>query len=408
MSEKRRYAFAGASGRALGMYLMPLVNEFAHNSEVVGIMDVNQTRMDYHNRQAGTQMPTYKDFGRMMDETRPDCVIVTTKDCHHHEYIIDALERGKDVIAEKPMTIDGPKCKAILDAEKKSPGTVTVTFNYRFVPYATRVKQLLESRIIGDIHSVQFQWWLDTHHGADYFRRWHGELANCGGLLVHKATHHFDLVNWWLDDEPEEVFARASLNFYGPTRKERGERCLTCKHTGTCEFFWDIRIHPGNKALYLDAEHEDGYFRDQCVFGERIDIYDTMAAQVKYKSGIVMNYSLEAYSPFEGYTIAFNGTHGRIEATEYHASPQAHPDYQTIRIYHTRKGVQDIKVGIDTSGHGGGDRRLQQMLFDRGDRPDPHGHMADSWSGAKSVLIGAAANESVKTGRPVTIAELLK
>jgi predicted dehydrogenase len=39
------------------------------------------------------------------------------------------------------------------------------------------------------------------------FRRWHRKLDNSGGLLVHKSTHHFDIVNWWLDDEPEEVFA---------------------------------------------------------------------------------------------------------------------------------------------------------------------------------------------------------
>ena len=51
------------------------------------------------------------------------------------------------------------------------------------------------SGVIGNVVSVDFHWLLDTRHGADYFRRWHRNKRNSGGLLVHKATHHFDLVN---------------------------------------------------------------------------------------------------------------------------------------------------------------------------------------------------------------------
>jgi predicted dehydrogenase len=61
---------------------------------------------------------------------------------------------------------------------------------------------------------VHFEWVLDTVHGADYFRRWHREKANSGGLLVHKASHHFDLVNWWIGDVPATVYARGALRFY--------------------------------------------------------------------------------------------------------------------------------------------------------------------------------------------------
>ena len=49
--------------------------------------------------------------------------------------------------------------------------------------------------LVGRPLLVDFSWVLDTSHGADYFRRWHREKQNSGGLLVHKSTHHFDLVN---------------------------------------------------------------------------------------------------------------------------------------------------------------------------------------------------------------------
>ena len=61
--------------------------------------------------------------------------------------------------------------------------------------------------VIGEVKAVHFEWMLSTYHGADYFRRWHRDKRNSGGLLVHKSTHHFDLVNFWLNDKPKTVFA---------------------------------------------------------------------------------------------------------------------------------------------------------------------------------------------------------
>lgn len=69
------------------------------------------------------------------------------------------------------------------------------------MPFVTRIKELIHEGCVGDILSVHFEWMLDTEHGADYFRRWHRKKENSGGLLVHKATHHFDMVNWLIDDE---------------------------------------------------------------------------------------------------------------------------------------------------------------------------------------------------------------
>lgn len=70
---------------------------------------------------------------------------------------------------------------------------------------------------------MHFEWLLNTEHGADYFRRWHRDKRNSGGLLVHKSTHHFDLVNFWLNSEPETVYAQGDLRFYGKANaEERG------------------------------------------------------------------------------------------------------------------------------------------------------------------------------------------
>jgi len=82
--------------------------------------------------------------------------------------------------------------------------------------------------------------YLDTSHGADYFRRWHHLRENGGSLLVHKATHHFDLLNWWLNTNPEEEYAYGKLDVYGKNGSFRHTNCRPCPHKSDCKFYFDI------------------------------------------------------------------------------------------------------------------------------------------------------------------------
>ncbi len=254
--------------------------------------------------------PVFGDFDELVAAAQPDCLIITTVDRYHPEYIVRALDAGRDAITEKPMAIDAAGCRAILEAERRTGRQITVTFNYRFPPHSSRIKELMQSGIVGQVLSVDFEWMLDTRHGADYFRRWHRRLANSGGLLVHKATHHFDVINWWLDDEPETVYAFGARRFYGPTREARGERCCTCPHAASCEFFVDYTTEPLYRALYFDAEHVDGYHRDGCVFSPEIDIYDTMGVTVRYRSGTLADLFARRPQPLRG-LAGHHQWHGR-------------------------------------------------------------------------------------------------
>lgn len=403
---KRKYALAGASSRALFMYAKPLVTELKDYAEVVGVYDINPIRARILSEECNG-IPVYDSFDRMIKDGGPDAVIVTTVDRFHHEYIIRSLEAGCDAITEKPMTIDAEKCKAILEAERRTGKRVIVTFNYRFSPYVSRIKELIREGVVGEILSIDFEWILDTVHGASYFRRWHRYMRNSGGLLVHKATHHFDLVNWWLEDNPEVVFAFGVRRFYGPVRKQRWVRCLTCPYKKTCEFYWDITCDEFARRFYLEAEVFDGYIRDGCIFADDIDIYDTMSVTVKYSKDTLLTYSLIAHSTYEGWKAAINGTKGRIEAEEFHSGQRADEPSQLIRYYNRRGEAITYTIEKPKGAHGGGDERLRRMLF-VGDVEDTLGYLAGSWAGAMSVLIGVASNISIVEGRPVHIMDLLK
>jgi len=410
---KKRFALVGCGGRGLGMFAMPIVRKYPAVAELVGICDTNTGRMAHLNRSLGTTVPAFTDFDEMLRKTRPDTVIVATPDALHHLYIVQTLEAGCDAVSEKPMTIDAEKCRMILDAEKRTGRRVTVTFNVRFVPYVARLREVLASGAIGRVISVDLNYQLDRQHGADYFRRWHRRKENSGGLLVHKSTHHFDMINWLINDDPAQVFAMGSLQFYGPKRKERSQRCLGCEYAKTCEFYFDIRQPMAvgemldNAALYADVEHLDGYYRDQCVFADEIDIEDTMNLTVRYAGGAQMSYSLNAHCIHEGWTLGINGTEGRLEAENWYSGPRSKSSDRQILIHRARGVTETIAVPLDTTAHGGGDYRLHEMLFN-GPKPDPLGQMASSRAGAMSCLIGAAGNISIRTGNPVKIGDLLQ
>ena len=403
----KTYVIVGASIRSLAMYAEPMVKDFADCTKIIGIFDPNSLRSEMVLKTAGLSCPAYTDFDKMIAELKPDRAIIATIDSTHHEYAIKCLDSGIDVIVEKPMTTDAEKCKAILDAEKQTGKKVIVTFNVRFTPFAGAIKQAMADGAVGDVLNVDFEYMLDTRHGADYYRRWHRRKENSGGLLVHKSTHHFDLINWWIEDDPAEVMAFGSRRFYGPTRSERGERCSECDYSRTCEFYFDVCEHDLYRTLYKECEAVDGYYRDRCVFSEDIDIEDTMSVNVRYSNGAMLSYSLITHCPFEGWKVSINGTKGRLEAAEYHTGPYAGgPTYDFDLFDRSGKKI-NYAVPKATGDHGGGDDRLREMVF-RGAIIDPLGRQAGSVDGAASVLMGIAANKSIAEHKNVVVSDLLQ
>lgn len=400
----------------------------AQVAELVALCDANAGRLELARQRSlknGVRPPPgylAADFGRLLAEQKPDVVVVTTADASHHDYIVRALEAGCDVITEKPMTTDAEKCRQILEARERSGGRCRVTFNYRYSPPRSQVKDILMSGEIGDVLSVDFHWLLNTHHGADYFRRWHAHKEVSGGLFVHKSTHHFDLVNWWLGAMPVSVMASGKREFYTEeTARRMGlmgahERCLTCPEKNRCGFYFDLNAVPHLRQLYLECEGHDGYWRDRCVFRPEIDIEDTMNALVSYDTGATLSYSLNAFNSWEGYTIAFNGTKGRLEhsivesvyvnGTETVQGGIA-KDGVSIRVIPLRGAARDIKPWTATGDHGGGDRLMLEDIFLPAPTADKYLRAADERAGACSILVGIAANRSLKTGAQVAIADLV-
>jgi predicted dehydrogenase len=405
-AKKRRLVMVGTGHRGTGMWGKSLLETYGDRVEFVGLCDINPGRMNAALRLMGISCPTFTDFNEMLDTTRPDTVIVTTVDSTHHLFITRALEQGCEVITEKPMTTDETSLQAILSAHRTSSAPLIMAHNYRYTPTRAKMKELLMHERIGRVTSVDFHWYLDVYHGADYFRRWHRLRGKSGSLLCHKASHHFDLLNWWLDADPETVHAFGSLDFYGRNNSYRHTHCRPCPFKQKCKFHFDMTQDKRLMTLYAENEQYDGYHRDGCVWKEDIDIFDKMAVQIRYMNGIQVSYSLTTYSPYEGYRIAFNGTRGRLEMWMHEKQPWPIEKKDEIQITDNFGKVEYLRLPRIEGDHFGGDLLMKEKIFKDPAQPDPLHQAASVRDGAMSVMIGVAARKSIDTGLPVKIADL--
>ena len=230
---------------------------FAEHAELVACCDVNagppRAGAGGGRQAAGRPAPALYAAARLRPDGRGDeagVVIVTTPCGIHHQYICRAMELGVDVITEKPMTVDAEKCQRILDTQRRTGRTCRVTFNYRYSPPRTQVKDLLMSGVIGDVLSVDFHWMLNTHHGADYFRRWHSQqedLRRPDGAQGHAPLRPGQLVA--LGGPGRRSTPNGKREFYTPAMAKRlglagpHERCRTCPEKAGVR----VRARPGGQ-----------------------------------------------------------------------------------------------------------------------------------------------------------------
>lgn len=443
MAQQERYGLIGAGSRA-GMYIHALsgtqlgAEHVPDIARLVAWSDVNPGRLDVYEREVvAARHPApvrfdADDLERTIRDERLDRVIVTTPDFTHADFVVRALHAGADVVVEKPLTINAESVRRIGEAIADTGREVITTFNYRYSPRNSTLRQVIADGEIGRVTSVHFEWALDTVHGADYFRRWHRQKSNSGGLFIHKASHHFDLVNWWIQATPARVFASGGLRFYGAENAEsRGLGARPERGTGVTgdPFALDLAADPRLKQLYLDNEHHDGYLRDRDVFDAGITIEDNLAALVDYDSGATMSYSLNAHAPWEGYRVTVNGTEGRaeLEVVErgavligddgrvvvdpsmnpgYSEADEVRPDGERLVVQRHWQGSRVVPIPKGIGSHGGGDAYLLGHVFGRVTDDAPLGRVAGYADGVKAVSVGIAGNESLATGEPVRIADL--
>ncbi|MFC5803200.1 Gfo/Idh/MocA family protein [Streptomyces formicae] len=364
-----RYALSGAGKRAWTAYL-PLFGPEAYASGIgtlVAVADTDPAQLSAVT--ARWEVPTYSTGVRaLLDDARPHVLIVTAPDHAHAEQIEAALAAGVDVLTEKPMTLTAAQAASVVAAERRSSASVRVAHNMRHLNLHQAIKRLLAAGAIGTPTQAHLSFRLRPGHGHSYFLRWHRKAAASGGLQITKSCHHFDLLNWWLADWPQEVVG------------------------------WTRRVH------YQSGPDTDN---DRRVPVDA-DIADTLSATVRYRGGAVAHYSLSARSPWEGYTLTVQGTRGEL-TTRYEVSPPNGARltrHYAIRLSPLDGPVRSVTIPRESGRHSGADLRMVTALL-RQPAPERENHAATAIDGAYAVATGEALTRSAASGGPVAVDELL-
>ncbi|WP_033372616.1 Gfo/Idh/MocA family oxidoreductase [Glaciibacter superstes] len=443
MTSRKKYAICGLSNRGVAAFLLPMLGrggegdamlgyggdseDFSDVVDVVALIDVDLERAaQVNDRIVGEQaIPAYlpEEFDRMVTETAPDVVLVATPDHTHGEYILRALAHGLAVISEKPMTSTAAEARAVLQAEKASTGSVSVTHNLRYVARHQQIKELIISGAIGRVTQLNLDYHVDIRHGASYFLRWNRTRSHSGGLSLHKSSHHLDLLSWWSGQRPEQIFAYGARNFYGAAGAHRprdadgefltGDALRAADpyylaQAGSDAFPADARsTRTGMFGLPYGVQYPAG--RDDYLYDDAIDIEDTYSSVIRYDGGASALYSVTFSSPWEGYRLGINGTQGRIEAfVGRWPDGTERAEQDAILLMPMFAAPVEIPVESVAGGHGGADPLMRTDLFRQaGERSGRLGLAADSRQAAEAVALGEGMWRSVADNRPYTVSELL-
>ena len=235
----------------------------------------------------------FKDWKELIASDCCDAVIITVPHFSHHEIAIAALQAGKHVLCEKPMTIRASDAEAIYNARQNHPDCkVGIMFNQRANPLLQKLKQVIDCGELGTMRNSYYfthNWWRpDNYYTANGWRgTWSGEG---GGILVNQACHPLDL--WiWLCGMPQSVYARCMEGAHRNISVENDVMVMaqypngsqgffsTCSHdllgTDRLELTFDkgkIILEGNSKASILRYRHSEQEFGEQYDFRSFSDI----------------------------------------------------------------------------------------------------------------------------------------
>jgi len=313
----------------------------------------------------GESLKVYESLEAACNDPAADALIIATPNYTHLEVLKVAIQSGKHIFLEKPMATTVRDAYEIMQIAASYPAVLQIGLQYRYKSmYVESIHEALERKSLGEIKMVNI-----TEHRVpflDKVKQWNKFSQYSGGTLVEKCCHYFDLLNLFAQSRPVSVFAT------------------------------------GSQAVNFENFEYNG---------ESSDILDNAIVSVVYENGIRASFNLCMFAPMFYEEISICGDEGYLKACEredFLSIPRPKTHLEILRG--EKKPARVISPAypsyIEESGHNGATFFEHIHLIDNLDgKPTDTATVAE---GFWSVVVGAAAKESVKTGQPVVINELLK
>ena len=421
MSKKKIIVIGcGARGKT---YTDIMKNNFGEDFEVIACAEPIADRRNYMQRtHAIPDELCFESWEPILEREKfADVVIIATMDRDHYAPAMAAIEKGYDLLLEKPVAATPEQCREIQRAAEKNGVFVLVCHVLRFTRFYIALKSIIDSGEIGKIMTIQaIECVGDVHQSHSFVRGNWGNSDKSSPMILQKTCHDMDILAWLIGEKCTELHSFGSLSYFTRENAPEGspERCIDgCPHAETCPYNAEkiyVDMVYGCKGWfdYVATEKVDPTREDcieaikntqygKCVFKCDNNVVDHQTVNMRFGKDVYVDFSMNAFNK-GGRTIRIMGTKGEINAK------MSGDDIEIFNFItrETRKFDFDSAAAGEmiTGGHGGGDTGIILALRDllNGKRSKSVCEIAES---CDNHMISFAAEESRLTGKVINMAE---
>ena len=406
----------GAGQRGMDVYAKHALN-FPNEIKFVGVVEPLSDRRErfckLYNVDKNNAFSGENEFFRK--EKLADCVIVANQDRDHYYSTIEALKKGYHVLCEKPMSNDPRKIIEMGMASEKYGRILQVCHVLRYAPFMVKLKQVLDSNVIGDIISVQWIESVGYWHQAHSFVRgnWRSDVST-SPMILAKCCHDFDLFVWLLNSKCKKLSSFGELTYFKKENmpKDAPEYCLDgCPHSETCPYYC-VKIYLEDKdeneatvrkvvsddtspEKIIDALKKGPYGR--CVFQCDNNVVDHQVVNMVFENGVTIDFSMCAFTTRTERVINIMGTKGQIKGN-IEDNRFIVDDFRTLN-----KTTYEIQVS--EGGHSGSDISIMREFIKAVSSDNGNNMNSGADKSVESHLIALAAEDARKSSTIIDMNE---
>lgn len=414
---------AGNRGNQYAKYM----NQMPDKYTIVGMADPQEARRKHFNETFGVPMENcYDSWETILAQPKmADVAVITTVDNMHLEPALLAIEKGYDLLLEKPVAQTAEECARIATAAREKGVKVLVCHVLRYTPFYGKIKELLMSGIIGEVVSIdQVEAIGNVHFSHSYVRgNWHSE-AESTPMLLAKSCHDLDIIQWLIGKPCKQVSSFGSLMHFRPENAPEGApvRCAdgTCPAYDTCPYnvirhYYDFKENTRReiitKGIAKDYKATDEEVMTAlkttdyglCAYHAHNDVLDHQVVNMEFAGGATATLNVNAFNKGGRYTRIY-GTKGELmaHAKDTEISVFTFEDKKTVKV-----PVLEVDETIN-GGHGGGDEGIIRELYEYMSGEYTGFRAADIDISVKNHLIGFAAETARHNHTVMDVEAVLK
>lgn len=356
--------------------------------ELVGVCDDYPPHLAQGAKYAGPQAQTFSDYRKLLDELKPQAVVIAVPLYLHYKIAADCLSAGCDVFLEKTMCYTVAEAQKLTAQVAASKRVFQVGLQRRANAIYKQAQAMVAAGMIGQVTSIKAQW-----HRNNSWRRpvpvpkndpnwlalekrlnWRLYKTFSGGLMAELGSHQLDVVNWFLGAHPKRVFAAGGIDYYRDGREVVDN--ISC--------LYEYEIKPPNQPPYTVRVSYSSLCNNayegaaELIMGTRGSLYLTSA------KGLLFQEKGADVVPWEGGKDAANANAAVVTAGK------------TLKLSNDPWAHRGAPLEIDIAE--GNDTRDELVSFiDHVRRRDAQ-TIADATVGLADCATILIANQAVETG----------